>query len=523
MSARRTGGPTALVVVEGTALARWVTVLVRAIEKDWSAQVSLRVVEAPVGDTALRTLLTLERAVLRGHRPAWTDRLGRDDVAELLEAGDAPAPQIVVDLRHEPDERWPARTLVLRPRYNGGFGEQALASALFFSGTPRIEILAQTGDADARVAAEGMAALEAAEGVGGAMEAVWSRVIPLILKARRAFSRKTPAAEMQLRRPRTISTMAIAGHGAKSVAGAAARAAYRLCCHAPHWRVGWRRPPEGGDVWSRRDLGGERWNVLADPGDHFYADPFPAFRDGRDWLFFEDLDHKTGKGIISVVGFGEDVRPGAAEPVLEEPWHLSYPFLIEEGGEIYMIPEASLSGEIAIYRANDFPHGWAKEAVLVSGTEAADATIVRHGGRYWMFAVVRDRVGGYSDTLALWHAPALFGPWSAHGGNPMLIDDRAARPAGNMVVRNGALWRPVQDCRVGYGAALGLARVVRLDEGGYEQTVETVLRPDARWPGRKLHTLNHNGRMEAIDGSVLRPKLGMLANLVEARTKPLGQ
>lgn len=512
-----------MIVVESGGLARWVTVLADAIARRWAASVSLRVVDAPAGDTALASLLGLERMVLRGYRPTWTDRLSRSDVAALLEKPSARTPAIVVDLRDRPAEDWPAETLVLRPRYNGAHGETALAAALFLSGTPRIEIAAHQGDGDPRAAAAGVASLEAAEGVGGAMEAVWSRVIPLILKARDEFADASPVADAAASDLPAISQVDIATYGAKSVARAAARAAYRLCCHAPHWRVGWRRVAQGGDVWSRGDLGGTAWNVLADPGDHFYADPFPAFRNGRDWLFFEDLDHKTGKGIISVAEFGADGRPGEAAPVLEEPWHLSYPFLIEEGGEVYMIPEASLSGEIAIYRAGNFPRGWVREAVLVSGVEAADATIIRHDGRYWMFAVVRDGVGGYSDTLAVWHAPALLGPWKAHEANPVLVDDRSARPAGNMVVRDGALWRPVQDCRGGYGAALGLARVDRLTTAEFAQQVETVLRPTQSWPGRKLHTLNYNGRIEAIDGSVIRPKFGPLAAMVEARTKPPGQ
>ena len=524
MSAKHIRKLSALIIVEASSLAGWVPVLARALASNWHADVSLRVVETgQPASSALASLLALERIVLRGHRPAWTDRASRGDVADLLETATAPKPEIVVDLRHEPDVGWPAKTLVLRPRYDGGFGETALASALFFGGTPRIEIVASQGDGDPRIAAQGMASLEAAQGIGGAMEAVWSRVIPLIVKARRNLAADTPMADSHLRQPKPISSSNIAAYGARSVAHAAARAAYRLCCHAPHWRIGWRRPAEGGDVWSRRDLGGERWNVLADPGDHFYADPFPLFRNGRDWLFFEDLDHKTGKGIISFVEFGQDGRPGDAVPVLEEPWHLSYPFLIEQEGEVYMIPEASLSGEIALYRATDFPRGWLKEATLVSGVEAADATVIRHGGRFWMFAVARDGVGGYSDTLAVWHAPALLGPWTAHKENPVLIDDRAARPAGNMVVRDGTLWRPVQDCRGGYGAALGLARIDRLNTRGFEQAVETVLRPNAQWPGRKLHTLNYNGRIEAIDGSVIRPKVGVFASMVEARTKPSGQ
>ena len=511
---------TALIIIEAAALARWVPALARRLAESWRADVSIRVVGGPADNSALLTLLALERVVLHRSRPRWSDRIDRAEIADLIEATADAAYDVVVDLRHDPGDKWSADTLVLQPRFNGATGESALAAALFFGGTPYVEILAACGDDDPRIAASGMASLEAAEGVGGAMEAVWSRVIPLLLKARAGFNTSRALAEPASREARRISRTDIARYGANAVAQAAARAAYRLCCHAPHWRVGWRRAVEGSDVWSRHDLGGEKWRVLNDPGGHFYADPFPCFRNGRDHLFFEDLDHKTGKGVIAVVGFGDDGEPGEARVVLEEPWHLSYPFLIEEEGEIYMVPEASLSGEISIYRATEFPSGWQKEAVLVSGVEAADATIIRHGGRFWMFAVVRNGIGGYSDTLAIWYAPALLGPWKPHTGNPLLIDDRCARPAGNMIVHEGELWRPVQDCRNGYGAALGLARVDKLTTRSFGQTVETVLRPCAEWPGRKLHTLNSNGRIETIDGSVIRPKMKFLADMVERRFEP---
>ncbi|MCB1452265.1 MAG: hypothetical protein KDJ43_01360, partial [Rhizobiaceae bacterium] len=352
---------TALIVVEAAALARWVPALASKLAEEWQAQVRIRLVGGQADNSALLTLLSLERMVLFGSWPRWSDRLDRAEIADFIEASSDTSYDVVVDLRHDPRDKWQADTLVLQPRFNGGTGENALAAALFFGGTPYIEIIAAKGEDDPRIVAGGMASLEAAEGTGGAMEAVWSRVIPLIIKARTTFDTKAPLADPAVRDVRHISTVNTARYGTKAVAQAAARAAYRLCCHAPHWRIGWRQAVEGNDVWSRHDLGGERWQVLADPGDHFYADPFPMVRDGRDYLFFEDLDHKTDKGVISVVAFDDQGRPGEARVVLEEPWHLSYPFLIEEEGEIYMIPEASLSGEISIYRAVDFPSGWRKE------------------------------------------------------------------------------------------------------------------------------------------------------------------
>ena len=200
----------------------------------------------------------------------------------------------------------------MRPLYNGQPGETALASALFFHGTPEIAIERLAAGEDGRIVALGTASLEAASGIGGAIEAVGSRVITLLVKAlsdNRAGSAVGaplgPAGEI-----RRIGRGQILVYSAKSVARAAVRAAYHLCCHGSHWRVGWRFVEPGQDVWTRRDLSGGRWNVLADPVDHFFADPFPLSWKGRDYLFFEDLDQKTNKGVISVVAFDEKGRPG---------------------------------------------------------------------------------------------------------------------------------------------------------------------------------------------------------------------
>jgi hypothetical protein len=61
------------------------------------------------------------------------------------------------------------------------------------------------------------------------------------------------------------------------------------------------------------------------------------------------------------------------------------------------------------------------------------------------------------------------------------------------------LVRPAQDCRRGYGRALALARIDRLDEEGYHQTVVASLPPDERWGADGVHTLNEAGGLEAID------------------------
>jgi hypothetical protein len=465
-------------------------------------------------------LLSLEKMLLRRSQPGGSDRGGRGDLGDARSSPDF-RPDMVIDLTDGTGTDVAPNAVCLRPLYDGEPGETALASALFFRGTPRIAIeRIEPGEPAGRIVASGTASLEAAAGIGGGIEAVGSRVIALLLKALSGTEELSQGLEsLPVRR---IGTGDVLARSAKNVARAAARAAYRLCCHGSHWRVGWRIVEPGQDVWTRRDLSGARWNVLADPVDHFYADPFPISWQGRDFLFFEDLDHKTEKGIISAVAFDDAGRPSPATPVLEEPWHLSYPFLIERDGQIFMIPESSANRDITLYRAVEFPLKWERHSVLVEGVEAADATIVEHDGLLFMFAVVRDGAGGYSDTLAIWSANDLLGPWQPHPENPVLIDDRTARPAGNFVRRNGELYRPVQDCRRAYGGALGFMKVTRLDREGFAQQGEGTISGGPSWPGKRLHTLNYTGRLEAIDGFTLRPKLKFAADLADRWYEPKG-
>ena len=266
---------------------------------------------------------------------------------------------------------------------------------------------------------------------------------------------------------------------------------------------------------------GDGWTELADDGRRFYADPFPIVWRGRTFLFVEEFEHRIAKGVISVAEFGSNGPIETPRPVLERPTHLSYPNVFERDGEMWMIPESGAAGTIDLYRALDFPHSWKLEATLVDGLFASDATLVERDGRWWMFATVRDGGGAFSDALWLWSAPDFRGPWTPHPRNPVLIDIASARPAGRMFERGGALYRPVQDCRAGYGAAMALARVDRLDESGYAQTVEAVYRPDAGWPGRRLHTYNAAAGLEFIDGSALAPRWPALRSpLQRMRRRP---
>lgn len=287
---------------------------------------------------------------------------------------------------------------------------------------------------------------------------------------------------------------------ARQVVGAALRQVYHRVYDSPHWCVGWRRlqGPDVIELGRHPDTG---WTTLPDDGHRFYADPFPIAYDDGLTLFVEEFHHRSGKGVISAVEFDASGPAGRPEVVLELPYHLSYPFVFARDGELWMIPESCASGTIDLFRATSFPGGWVKQATLVADVVASDATLLQWDGRWWMFATVRDGGGTFSDMLHLWWADDFRGPWTAHPANPVLIDIAAARPAGRLVERDGTLFRPVQDCRRGYGRALAIARVTALDPQRFEQVIEATLTAGPLWSGDRLHTLNSAGGFEFIDGS----------------------
>ncbi|AZO32727.1 hypothetical protein EJ071_12750 [Mesorhizobium sp. M1B.F.Ca.ET.045.04.1.1] len=330
-------------------------------------------------------------------------------------------------------------------------------------------------------------------------EDVFARAITLVQSVARAFAAGRlplePIAETHARGQRGRFTSAYLGAALPRLGREALRRArFR---HA-HWRVGYRFTDAPGVA----DTGklGTGWSVLPDMGDHFYADPFPFWRQGRPFVFVEDYPHATGKAVISVVAFDANGVPGTPRVVLEEAHHLSYPQAFERDGVIWMLPEASASGKLTLYRASGFPDGWVAETVLVEG-EISDATLFEHEGLLWLFATDRDGHGSTSDTLAVFSAPALAGPWRPHPANPILIDHRMARPGGAFVRnRDGRILLPVQDGTLGYGGGLGLSELLQLDQQAVRLSAPRPIDAAGDWPYPKIHTLNRAGRLEVIDG-----------------------
>jgi hypothetical protein len=174
--------------------------------------------------------------------------------------------------------------------------------------------------------------------------------------------------------------------------------------------------------------------------------------------------------------------------------------VVADGAQRYVVPEQSQARRVALYELR--AGGLHEVCVLLEGVAAVDPTLLRHGGRWWLFCTDGERDD--NGALLLFHAPALRGPWLPHPLNPVVRDVRRARPAGTPFVVNGTLYRPAQDCSTGYGARVALARVDVLDADVYRETVVAHLAPPRRGRGRHgLHTLALRDGVGLVDGKDL--------------------
>lgn len=254
--------------------------------------------------------------------------------------------------------------------------------------------------------------------------------------------------------------------------------------------------------------GGKSLRYLEPPRDRFWADPFPIDAGDKLHIFFEEKIYSEAHGTIQVATMNSAGELEGIRPALVKPFHLSYPFIFEFSGDRFMIPEAGGSGKIEVYKAKTFPHEWEVACVLMEDIRAADCTLIERDGIWWMF-VGRDYQGLQmgNELLSLFYASSPFGPWHPHPCNPIKLDIRNARGAGNLFVHDGQLYRPAQDCSGYYGRAVNINHVKVLTKTDYEEIAVGRLVPEWDPTAKGLHTYNRHGRLTVIDLPVRRASI----------------
>ena len=230
---------------------------------------------------------------------------------------------------------------------------------------------------------------------------------------------------------------------------------------------------------------------------YWRADPFLFEHKGETYLFAELFHRIKGKGVIGVSKI-ENGKCGKFKVCLDLPYHLSYPCVFEDNGEIYMVPECARSGKITVYKSVVFPYSWEESYVLYDGAGVDTTPMPKSSGSDLSF-ISTLRVDNNRENNCLFAV--------SHGKEERVLikDDFTVRSAGHFFRDNSTLLRPSQDCTNSYGGALIFKKVLDPSAESYKEetynsiNVNDIEVNDKRYLFNGIHTYNKTGEYEVID------------------------
>lgn len=243
------------------------------------------------------------------------------------------------------------------------------------------------------------------------------------------------------------------------------------------------------------------------PKHQFWADPFIIKHKDKHYIFFENYDYKTKKGKISC-GEINDKNLENIQDVLDTDYHLSFPFVFEENGEIFLLPESNVNNRLELYKCQQFPSQWELHSTAFEGEKVIDANIYKDvNNQKWLFVNKQAELNAPSNSELFIYK--INGPGisklESHKLNPVLINSKVARNGGSVFKYENDIYRPSQANIDGvYGRALNINRINKLSIDEYEEETITTVYPNFKDGLISTHHLHQHDNIFVIDAAYKR-------------------
>lgn len=195
----------------------------------------------------------------------------------------------------------------------------------------------------------------------------------------------------------------------------------------------------------------------------YVADPFLIINDGNYNMFFEVFNGETGHGDIGLAQSENGLTWAYKKIIINESFHLSYPYVFRWEDSIYLIPESHQDLSVRLYKSINFPTEWEYIGNLLSGYHFVDPSIFRYDNMWWLFVSNTE-----NDILNLYFSKKLQGNWKPHPMNPIIkFDKNIARPGGRVIHFKEKIYRIAQDDYPTYGNQVVAFEISELNEKTY--------------------------------------------------------
>ena len=233
---------------------------------------------------------------------------------------------------------------------------------------------------------------------------------------------------------------------------------------------------------------------------HFIADPFLFCFKNKTFCFVEEYSYKLKKGFISLYEINES-KSNYLGKVLEENFHLSFPYVFEYQNEIYMCPESSQNNDIRLYKSIEFPFKWKLEKILMNNICAADTLIFEKDSIWWMFTNIDPlSVGENCSEFHIFYSNSpLSNDWKSHKMNPIIIDSKISRNGG-LILDNNNYYRVRQSQGFdSYGKSSSISEIIDLSVNNYEEKFVCEIKPNFFKDLKGTHHVSKASKYTAFD------------------------
>ena len=233
------------------------------------------------------------------------------------------------------------------------------------------------------------------------------------------------------------------------------------------------------------------------------ADPFIIKNpDGTINLLYENFSMATpgNYGKIDLTVLDQQFKPMMNKRLLDSNSHLSYPFIFNEDGKTYIIPEAHKDNKVTAFEYDFVNNSLINKKVLIDNLPLIDSTILKYNNKYWLFATLGGSNNDHSK-LYIYYADSLFGTYKGHKKNPVKYSLDGSRPAGNFILVDDQIYRPAQNCSIFYGRSITINKILLLTENEFVEEPYMELESQKKsFYNVGIHTINSTDGIIVVDG-----------------------
>ena len=257
---------------------------------------------------------------------------------------------------------------------------------------------------------------------------------------------------------------------AKKIYEVIKRLLFKLSKIEKRWSIGYQYTSDWMNVSLRKS------KFIQNPKGRFLADPFVIKKNNEYFCFVEDYSFSSEKGSISLIKIDSSGYQ-IFENIINEDFHLSYPFIFEQSGQYYMCPESYQANEIRLYKCIEFPCKWEFHKTLMKGVHALDTSIFFENGKWRMLTNIdSSALKKEGSELHLFSADSFdSNNWIPSNQNPIIFDSSRGRNGG-LVISKENKYRVSQNSSYDqYGSAFSINLIKEINDNNYvEQHLVTV-------------------------------------------------